>query len=414
MATPMSTKNTHLTLLQLTAASLFALTSTTAALAQDPYEPNDDCASTPLLPLGLTTGLTLGPNSDFFLIDVPANADIIIDTRDGMGASLDVRLFEVGCAGAPVADSSGTGAPLRFFDCGGVARSLVINVPDGGLIDAPYTIDVSAAEIVDDGLEDNDTCGSGALVALSSFTTANMVVTGCDEDYYVARLQGTGIELQVDLLFAHAQGDVDLELWDLGCTTLLASSASLDDNESALYVNNSNPSVAQAVVIRVFMKNGVGFADYALTVCFADQTLPTLGAQACAGVVNSTGRPATLCGRGSNVAASNQAYFYVVDLPMGSAGYFITSPAFQFTPTPGNTMGNLCLGAPGRYSFDVLLTQSGSAVFYQPNLNQTPVAGGAFTAITGGTRQFWQYWYRDSVGGVSTSNFSSALCVDFI
>ncbi len=135
--------------------------------------------------------------------------------------------------------------------------------------------------------------------------------------------------------------------------------------------------------------------------------------QACAGVVNSTGRPATLCGRGSDVAADNLARFYVVDLPMGSAGYFITAPTFEFTATPGTSMGNLCLDTPGRYSYNVLMTQNGNAVFYAPDLTQTPVAGGGFTAITAGMRQFWQYWYRDSIGGQSTSNFSSALCVDF-
>jgi len=406
----MSASTNQSKLLQFAFAGLLAVTSATTASAQDLYEPNDDCTATPLLASGLTTGLTLGPDSDYYLFDVPANADILIDVRDGLGASLAVNVFEVGCA---TQVATGAGAPLRHFDCGGVARSLVLNVPDGGFVGEPYTIDLSVTEVVDDTLEDNDTCGSGALVALSSFTTPNLVVTACDEDYYVARLQGTGIELQVDLLFAHAQGDVDLELWDLGCTTLLASSTSTDDNESALYINNSNPSMAQAVVVKVFMKNGVGFADYALTVCFADPTLPTLGVQACAGVVNSTGRPATLCGRGSDVAAQNLVRFYVVDLPMGSAGYFITSPTFQFTALPGNTMGNLCLGTPGRYSYNVLFTQTGSAIFYAPDLLQTPVAGGAFTAITGGMRQFWQYWYRDSVGGVSTSNFSSALCIDF-
>jgi len=395
----------------LVSAGLLSVMSSIATAAQDAYEPNDDCTTTPLLASGLTTGLTLGPDSDFFLFDVPANADILIDARDGLGASVDVAVFEVGCA---TQIAVAFGMPLQHFDCGGVARSLVLNVPGAALSFEPYSIDLAVTEVVDDLLEDNDTCGSGALVALSSFTTPNLVVTGCDEDYYVSRLQGTGIELQVDLLFAHAQGDVDLELWDLGCTTLLASSTSLDDNESALYVNNSNPSAAQAVVVRVFMKNGVGHADYALTVCFADPSLPTLGVQACAGVVNSTGRPATLCGRGDSVAMNNLVRFYVVDLPMGSAGYFITSPNFQFTALPGNTMGNLCLGTPGRYSYNVLNSQSSNAIFYAPDLTQTPVAGGAFTAITAGMRQFWQYWYRDSVGGTSTSNFSSALCIDFL
>ncbi|MEZ6015894.1 MAG: hypothetical protein R3F49_12320 [Planctomycetota bacterium] len=396
-------------------AALLASSTLASALPQDLYEPNDSCAATPLLPPGLTTGLTIGPDEDYFLFAVPNNADLYIDVRDGQGTSIDCSLYEVGC-GTLLAD--GTGAPLSYFDCGGAARDLVLYIPDNGQNNVDYSIDLSVVEVVDDNLEDNDTCNSGALVAIQSFTTPNLVVTGCDEDYYVARLQAPGVQIQVDLLFAHAQGDVDLEFWDLGCTTLLGSSTTMDDNESLMYTNNT--AGPMAIVIRTFMKNGTGWADYALTACFAStngsppNNLPLIGAQVCAGLTNSTGRPATLCARGSDVAANNSVYFYTVDLPTGSAGYFITSPTFSFTPTPGNTMGNLCLGSPGRYSYNVLFTQNGSAVFYQPDLVNTPVAGGTFGVITAGTRQFWQYWYRDSINGMSTSNFSSALCIDFL
>lgn len=385
--------------------------TTSTVVAQDLYEPNDTCATAALIAPGMTPGLTLGPDEDFFFFAIPANAEVIVDARDSLGNALDLSLFEVGCA-TPLANSSG--APMRYFDCGGSSRDVVLEVPDSGLNNEAYTLDITLIEVVDDVHEDNDTCMSGALVALQSFTMPNLVVTGCDEDYYVARLQSAGTEIQVDLLFAHAQGDIDLELWDLGCNNLLGSSTSTDDNESLLYINTTNPSMPEAVVIRVFMKNGAGWADYAMTACFAATPLPTLGNQACVGVVNSTGRPATLCGRGSNVAADNQAYLYVVDLPLNSAGYFITSPSYSFTPTPGNTVGNLCLGGPGRYSYNVLNTMSAHAVFYHPDLTVTPVAGGSFTSVMGGTRRFWQYWYRDSVGGVAISNFSSALSVDFL
>jgi hypothetical protein len=382
-----------------------------SALAQDAYEPNDICAMPAPLTPGFIDQLTIGPDDDHYLITLPANADVRIDARDGGGVALDVELYEAGC-GTQLA--SGTNAGLRYFDCGGAARDVVLRVPGASGVNAPYTLDVSVTAVVDDSSEENDTCTSGSLIALDSFTTPGLVDTACDEDYFVARLQSAGTELQIDLLFAHAQGDVDVELWDLGCTTLLASSTSMDDNESVRYVNTTSPSAAQAVVIRVFMKNGEGWADYALTACFAAPPLSHVGEQACAGVTNSTGRPATLCGRGSNVASSNGVYLYVVDLPMGSAGYFVTSPDFQLTLNPGGSQGNLCLGAAGRYSYDILFTTAvTTAVFYQPDLMVTPVAGGSFTAITAGMRQYWQYWYRDSVGGVATSNFSSTLEIDF-
>ena len=214
-------------------------------------------------------------------------------------------------------------------------------------------------------------------------------------------------------MVSQVRGDVDLELWDLGCNNLLASSTSSTPNESLRYVNNTSPSIPEAVVIRVFMKNGEGNNRYALTACFADTNLPSVGVQSCAGLVNSTGRPGTLCARGSDFATDNNLLLYAVDIPSGSAGYFITSPAAGFTANPAGSLGNLCLDLPGRYSFAPQFTGTANAVFYQPDLANTPVAGGGFAPVNAGTRQFWQYWYRDSVGGVAVSNFSSALCVDF-
>ena len=392
------------------ALAFFALSTAAAAAPQDAFEPNDDCTAPPVITVGTTTALTLGADSDYFTLAIPANADINISATDGVGGFLDVELLEAGCL-ATLATS--TAAPLSYFDCGGLARDVVVFVDGTGQTNLSYTLDISAAEIVDDSDEDNDTCSTGALVAISSFTMPGLVVTGCDEDYYAGRLQTSGVEVQVDLVFSHAQGDVDIELYDLNCNTLLASSTSTTDNESVSYINTSNPSTPQAVIIRIFMKNGVGFADYSLTACFGDVNLPAIGTQQCPGVPNSTGRPATLCGRGSDIPADDQVFLYVVDLPSFSAGYFVTSPLSDFEPTPGGSMGNLCLDTPGRYNFDARFTGASSAVFYQPDLPNTPIAGGSFGPILSGTTQYWQYWYRDAVGGMAVSNFSSALRVDF-
>lgn len=391
-------------------AALSALALSAPAIAQDSFEPNDDCVAPPLILLGTTPALTAGPDDDYFAVAIPANADITINALDGLGGSLDVTLYELGC-GSPVA--SATGAPLNYFDCGGTARDVVIHVAGAGLTDEPYTLEVAAAEIADDVFEDNDTCSSGSLVSISSFTMPGLVVTGCDEDYYVGRVQNAGVEIQIDVVFSHAQGDVDIELWNLGCTTMLASSLSTDDNESLRYMNTSAPSMAEAVVVRVFMKNGEGFADYSLTACFGNDLLPNIGNQVCSAVLNSTSRPATLCTRGSDVALDNEVFAYVVDLPMGSAGYFITSPTFEIALNPGGSLGNLCLDVPGRYNYDAHFTGAASAVFYQPDLSVTPVAGGSFTALMAGTTQLWQYWYRDSVGGSAVSNFSTAVQISF-
>lgn len=400
--------------LRATVAALAAFASATPVLAQDMFEPNDICTDAAFVPLGQLTGLTLGPDDDYFLVNVPGNADITVDARDMSSNSLDVILYEVGC-GAML--SSVTGATLEYFDCGGPARQMVIHVPANGAMNLDYTLDISAVEVVDDSFEDNDSCASGSLVAIQSFTTLGIQVTGCDEDYFIARLQRSGVQIQVDVLFDHDEGDIDVELLEFSagaCTgNVLASSTSTDDNESVTYTNTSSPSMAQAVVVRVFMKNGTGHNEYALSACFGDRTIDALiGTQQCAGAANSTGRPATLCALGSDFVADNNVKLYCVDLPAGSAGYFITAPDSDFAANPGGSQGNLCLGTPGRYSTSVLFTGSGS-VFFQPNLNSIPVAGGGNTALVPGDRQLWQFWHRDFVGGSATSNFSSAIDITF-
>ncbi|MEM1448433.1 MAG: hypothetical protein AAF957_11895 [Planctomycetota bacterium] len=398
-------------LLQGSLAALFLVCASAASAApQDVFEPNDSCGAASLIPLGTQTNLTAGPDDDYYTVRIEDNSEIVAVALDSTGDPLSIQLLEAGC-GTTIA--TGINAPVRYFDCGGVSRDVVIFVPGIGLTDEPYSLTVASNEVVDDPLEDNDSCSSGALVAIQSFTTPDLVVTACDEDFFVARLQTSGVELQVDVVFSQVRGDVDLELWDLGCNNLLASSTSSTPNESLRYVNNTSPSIPEAVVIRVFMKNGEGNNRYALTACFADTNLPSVGVQSCAGLVNSTGRPGTLCARGSDFATDNNLLLYAVDIPSGSAGYFITSPAAGFTANPAGSLGNLCLDLPGRYSFAPQFTGTANAVFYQPDLANTPVAGGGFAPVNAGTRQFWQYWYRDSVGGVAVSNFSSALCVDF-
>lgn len=394
-----------------TVAALVLTASATAATfaPQDLFEPNDTCATPALISLGTTTGLTLGPDDDYFLVPINENSNIVVEAVDTMGVHYNVVLFEVGCT-ALLDTSSGV---ISHFDCGGAARDVVVQVRGSGTVNAPYELTVTSTTIVDDGFEDNDDCASGTLISIQTFTTPNLVVTECDEDFFAARLQASGTEIRVDILFDHVDGDLDVELWNLGCTTLLASSTSTDDNESLHYANTSNPPMPEAVVIRTFLKNGVGYNTYALTVCFGTTSSPTMGTQICEGQANATGRPGTLCARGDIVALNNNVDLYVVDLPSGSAGYFITSPTMGFTAHPAGSMGNLCLDTPGRYSFHVQFTGTGSAVFYGPWLPITPVAGGGFAPVLGGQRQFWQYWYRDSAGGVAVSNFSSAICIDF-
>ncbi|MGB0332650.1 MAG: hypothetical protein ACPGPE_12645 [Planctomycetota bacterium] len=209
-----------------------------------------------------------------------------------------------------------------------------------GVAQAPYKLRVGATEVLDDALEDNDSCQSSSLISLQDFTTPDLLVTGCDEPFLFARLLRAAVQPLVDLLFDHSQGDVDLEILEFSggvCTgNVLASSTSTTDNESVTYVNTTNRSTQEPVVVRAFMKNGEGFNPHALTACFGDASLfPPVGEQGCAGEVNATGRPATLCGIGSEIAADDSIRLYVVDLPINAVGDFVTAPPPASSPRPG-------------------------------------------------------------------------------
>jgi hypothetical protein len=388
---------------------LLWLISAPALPAQDLFEPNDSCGAAAVLPLGPTTMLTLGPDDDYYVIAVPANARIEVSALAGVN-QLDVELHEVGCpTPSPLASSSG--APLLYADCGGAARDLVIKIPAGAAVDLAYELMVSAAPIVDDVYEPNDACVTGTPSVIRDYAISDLVVTRCNDDWWAIAVQPNNYEVQIEAVYDPGQTGLDLELFDDGCTSILSSTTTLH-GKALRFVNTT--AMAQIIKVRVSVTPGHQLVDYSLSTCFGGALFtPLIGHQACIGVPNSTSAPAGACAWGdTNFAPLPDIHLYVGDLPANSFGYFIASETFLFVMTPGNTVGNLCLGTPGRYSFDILDSGAGF-VSYEPDPMLVPLAGGGFSSIQPGDRWYWQYWYRDSIGGNATSNFSSALYIEF-
>ena len=138
-------------------------------------------------------------------------------------------------------------------------------------------------------------------------------------------------------------------------------------------------------------------------------TLPSLGDEVCAGEPNSTGLGADLRLTGSDVAGDNALIIEVTSLPPSTPGYFIHSEGTNVIQNPGGSQGILCIGSNpvGRFSSNVLNSGSAGTVSFSPDLTMLPLPMGTVAAVAGETRYF-QYWYRDVVGGMNTSNFSSA------
>ncbi|MEM6675612.1 MAG: hypothetical protein AAF726_22365 [Planctomycetota bacterium] len=140
-----------------------------------------------------------------------------------------------------------------------------------------------------------------------------------------------------------------------------------------------------------------------------------LGTNCCDANANSTGVTARIAVAGSDVAADNDLTLSASSLPTFSFGFFLTSLDQGFVMNPGGSAGNLCLGGSiGRYVGPGQIQNSGAggAFSLDVNLTQHPTPTG-FVIVTAGDTWNFQAWYRDSVGGAPTSNFTDGIELSF-
>ncbi|MDG1049409.1 MAG: hypothetical protein P8M11_01800 [Planctomycetota bacterium] len=132
--------------------------------------------------------------------------------------------------------------------------------------------------------------------------------------------------------------------------------------------------------------------------------------------VNSTGAAASLSALGSTAVASQDFTLIASQLPSSSFGFALVSQSRGFIPNPGGSQGDLCLGGSiGRFVGPGQIQQADSSGAWSltVDLAQVPTPTGLVAVQPGDTWSF-QAWYRDAVAGVTTSNFTSAIEVDFL
>ncbi|MEL6906422.1 MAG: hypothetical protein AAFP22_13500 [Planctomycetota bacterium] len=125
---------------------------------------------------------------------------------------------------------------------------------------------------------------------------------------------------------------------------------------------------------------------------------------------NSTGALGRLAALGSAVADRNNLTLVAGALPAGQTVLFLNARQGGFTPNPGGSAGDLCLGAPlARYSDDLRTSNAAGRARLVLDLSLTPEGDGA-TAVLAGETWFWQAWHRDTISG---SHLTSAVSVTF-
>ena len=310
--------------------------------------------------------------------------------------------------------SSGTTLLIRVGGYNGLSGAGTVELTESGG-GTP-----GCGSLPDDAFEDNDDCPGAA--ALSDGFYPGLAVFEADNDYFAVTVPNGGT-LDASIVFANANGDMDLYLWDplVACDTnvvgqgtgtgALAVGFSASDDETITYTNATGAS--QNLILEVDMFDAGGCNNYDLTVTGIGVSAGPIGSNYCAANANSTGSPGAMSAFGFTSVAANDVTLTASNLPPGQFGIFVTSASSGFIPNPAGSNGNLCLtGSLGRFVSpgQILFIDGTGEASLAIDLTAIPSGAGTVAVVAGDTRYF-QAWHRDGVGG--GSNFTEGLQISF-
>ncbi len=362
------------------------------ACSPDRYEPNDTRTAAAMINGGLQSGLTLCPgDEDFFQVALGTNdsVDITVDFVHGEG-NIDIQLLDPnGTVVQSSATQTGQETISLMATTAGVYTVRVYLTQDLGPNPGnQYTMNISAnvAACPQDQFEDNDE-DFGAPLIFPGSHTLNVCVG--DEDYFDVILTD-GETLEVEAVFSHAEGDIDIQI--LGLLGIpLASSASSTDNEQVSYTANN----VGFFTIRVALFSDTGTMPgnpYQLNINVT--SAPPMMCTADAQEPNDTAAAASSVGIGNhaNLHACTDDDFYAFSFSQGDD----VSVAVSFSDAEGD--------------IDIeLLNPSGTVV--ASGTTNTDDENISYTVATAGTHRLRVFLYGDAgsvVGNPYTLNVGVA------
>ena len=140
------------------------------------------------------------------------------------------------------------------------------------------------------------------------------------------------------------------------------------------------------------------------------------GTNYCMANVNSSGGFASMSAMTSASVSANDTTLMASGMPDLVFGFFISSQTQGFVMNPGGSEGNLCLGgAIGRYVGPGQIQQSDltGSISLAIDLSMQPTPLG-FVQVAAGETWNYQAWFRDSLMGQTTSNFTDGLALTFV
>lgn len=218
--------------------------------ADDSLEENDDAATARAVSEGLpVNAIACASDSDFYRVSAAPGCvlDVRLDFSHASG-DLDLKLYRAD--GSVSSRSTGTTDQERVLDVVPDEGPQAIEV--FGFGDAQNTYRLRADAICpnemgcpsDDPFEPNN--GRDDAVQLEDIDEATGVICGENEDWF-RFYAGAGCAVELDLLFAHADGDLDVQIRDVS-DQVVASGASSDDNEAVAYT----PPAGGTLHVRVY------------------------------------------------------------------------------------------------------------------------------------------------------------------
>jgi hypothetical protein len=205
----------------------------------------------------------------------------------------------------------------------------------------------------------------------------------------------------VDTLFVHNDGDLDIRLYDACAGSVLASSLSIDDNESLIWTNTSGGLVSTKLWVEVFDFSAEDCNDYDLVLL---TEAGGIGTKYCSANANSTGSPADISASGSASSSAGDLTVEASPVPNENGIFYHGSTQVQVP------FGNGFRCAAGSVRRGTLATVGSNLASYTYD-NSIPKKD--LSAFIGSTRNF-QFWGRDSAGGGDMFNTSNAVAIDIL
>ena len=221
-----------------------------------------------------------------------------------------------------------------------------------------------------------------------------------DQDFYAIPLQDQDI-LTANVLFTHANGDLDIRLDDACGGTQLGISQSSSDDEQIVYHNTTGGALTVYLEVYVRSDSARNCNDYEMNL----EVVPGgVGTKYCTTNSNSTGSPADLSGSGTASSSAGDLTLDSSPVPNQTGIFFHGSNTVQ-VPF-GN--GFLCASG-GLKRGSVVGASLNTATYTYDNSNNSR----SLSNHIGQTRNF-QHWFRDPMGGGAQFNLSNGLSLTIL